>query len=460
MLVTPDDELLAAFRGGDREAFAVLVARHQDAVRAACLRQAPASEVEDCVQAVFLVLARRPGAAIQAPALVAWLLRVTWYVCRRAQRGSRRRRLAEQQSAHPNATDTHLRPEALDHLDECLAKLPERQRVAVSMHFLAERSADEVATALGVSRDNTYQLVSRGLATLRSLLVRRGIALSTPALLALLANEGHAATAAGTNSSIAASISTTPSAHALNLASGVTTAMTLAAPPTITLMAASLLLAAGITSAVVTAEPTALPAPAPVQPVPTPSILDAKMNQEITVDFHDQTLPQVIDFVQKVTGSNFIIEPQLRTATTPRVSLMVNSMELRHVLAHICRLTATTFVQRDAAFFIQADSAATKAKPGARFDLTSADANLSASLEQRITFDFDGTPLTDVISYLRQVSHVNMIVMPAVSFAKPPVTLNGRDMYLKDALKWICELTKTSIWYVDQALVFDAIEAQ
>lgn len=256
---TPDLELLAAFRDGDREAFAVLVARHQGLVRTACQRQAPTSEVEDCIQAVFLVLAKRPSSASRSPALAAWLLRVSWYVCRRAQRGAKRRRQAEGHAAHASGRHGSLRPEALDHLDDGLAKLPERQRVAVSMQYLAERPADEVAAALGVNRDNAYQLVSRGLATLRSMLARRGIALSGPALLALLAGEAQAAsTSAGATTSIALSLSATPSASAASLASGASTAMTLASPSTITLMAASLLLAAGVVTAVVSAEPVLL----------------------------------------------------------------------------------------------------------------------------------------------------------------------------------------------------------
>ena len=278
MCDTPDDELLAAFRGGDHQAFAELVARHLGVVRASCLRQAPAGEVEDCIQAVFLVLSRRPGSSAQAPVLAAWLLRVSWYVCRRAQRGAQRRRRAECEAALSNERGASIRPEALDHLDDCLAKLPERQRVAVSMHYLAERPADEVAVALGVNRDNAYQLLSRGLATLRSLLVQRGIAMSAPALLALLASEGQAAaaTGAGATNAIILSLSATPSAGAVILATKAATAMSLSTPSTITLMVASLLLAAGVTTAVVTAESAAspvVPGPQPVVPVPSPTAL-------------------------------------------------------------------------------------------------------------------------------------------------------------------------------------------
>lgn len=456
---TTDLELIAAFRDGDREAFAVLVARHQGLVRTACLRQAPAGEVEDCIQAVFLVLARRPASATRAPALAAWLLRVSWYVCRRAQRGMRRRRQAEGQAAKASGRQGSIRPEALDHLDECLARLPERQRVAVSMQYLAERPADEVAAALGINRDNAYQLVSRGLATLRGLLARRGIALSGPALLALLAGEAQAATAgAGATASIALSLSATPSANAASLATGATTAMTLAAPSTITLMAASLLLAAGVTTAVVSAEPALIPTAGPVQPVPVPSALDKAMELELTLDIQETSLADTLAFLQRVSGLNFIIDPQVAAAPHP-VTLKTDRMRLRHVLAHVEWLTGTTHVFRDGACFIQPAGAAQPPKPVAGIDLTDADADIRQKMDMRVTFDFQDTPLIDVIAVLRRVSAVNCVVTPAVASGSCTIALKVKEMRLQDALNWLCQSTNTSVRYVDQALVFDVASA-
>lgn len=455
---TPDDELLAAFRDGDREAFAVLVARHQGLVRTACLRQAPAGEAEDCIQAVFLVLARRPASAMRSPALAAWLLRVSWYVCRRAKRGTQRRRLAERQAAESNGRQPSIRPEALDHLDDCLAKLPERQRVAVSMQYLAERPAEEVAAALGVNRDHAYQLVSRGLATLRNLLARRGIALSGPALLALLAGETQAATTSASASSIALSLSATPSANAASLATGASTAMTLAAPSTITLMAASLLLAAGVTTAVVSAEPAQIPTAGPVQPVLVPTTMDATWDQEITLDFQDTSLADTAAFLQRVSDQNFIIDPQVAAAPHP-VTLKADRMRLRNVLAHIERLTGTTHVIRDGACFIQPAGAVQPPRPVARFDLSAADADMRAKMERRITCDFQDTSLTDIIVFIRQVTGVNCVVMPTMASGSSTVTLKVREMKLQDALNWLCQITNTSVRYADQALLFDTAPA-
>lgn len=258
-----DAKLLALWRTGNREAYAVLVVRYQGLVQAACRRQAPSGEEDDCAQAVFLVLGRKPAAAARAPALAAWLLRTAWYVCDNARRAQRRRRQVAITADRTADSGLAHRPEALDHLDGCLLKLPERQRAAVTLHFLAGKTAEEVAATLGTNRAHAYLLVSRGLAGLRVLLSRRGVAVA--GLAGLLAAETHAA---GTSapSGVLASLSGTPSAGAIVHATGAIKAMSLATVIPFA-AAAGLVLAAGTLSLALTAE-----AGAPVPPAThTPS---------------------------------------------------------------------------------------------------------------------------------------------------------------------------------------------
>ncbi len=256
-----DGELLQSCREGDQPALTVLIARYEDLVRRACLRQAPSSEVEDCVQAVFLVLARRPAAAAGSVALAPWLLRVAWHVSNRARRASDRRRRAEASAAVEEAR-RQMTPvsEAGEHLDDCLNLLPEKQRAAVCLRFLSSLSPEDVADRLGTSRDNAYKLITRGLATLRDLLVRRGVAITGVALGTLLAGEAQAA---GTST---LSMSVTPTAKAIALAQGTITAMKLSALLPLASVA-GLLVAVGTTTMLLTAEPATTP---PTTPVPAP----------------------------------------------------------------------------------------------------------------------------------------------------------------------------------------------
>ncbi|MBN8525123.1 MAG: sigma-70 family RNA polymerase sigma factor [Planctomycetes bacterium] len=271
-----DAELLTAWQSGEDAAFAGLVARHGGLVRAACMRQAPRNEVDDCVQAVFLVLSRRPAAAAACPSLAAWLLRVASYVCRRAQRSVLRRKRAETCSVV--SAPTVIRPaatlpeDAISHLDACLLCLPERQRLAVVMRYLSGRSPEDIAVALGVTRNNAYQLLNRGMVRLRDLFERRGVAIEAAALLALLGmvSESAAAEAAAAIQPAGLAVSA-PTALAKAHASGAEWASGISTISTWLLVAG---LALATLAVALLMEPT-LPAPSEIDfriPATTPAV--------------------------------------------------------------------------------------------------------------------------------------------------------------------------------------------
>lgn len=190
---TPDSVLLQAVAVGDEGALATLIGRHHRQVRAACARQCPPAVLDDCVQAVFLVLHRRSAAAARSPVLLAWLLRVAYFVCQRAGQAERRRRRAETEAKVRGGNDAGADPTVLDHLDAALLKLSEQQRAAVLLHVVEGEAPAAVAERLGVSPGNAYKLIQRGLDGLRSFLQRRGVPVSAAALSACLVGDGRAA---------------------------------------------------------------------------------------------------------------------------------------------------------------------------------------------------------------------------------------------------------------------------
>jgi RNA polymerase sigma factor (sigma-70 family) len=259
-ITPPDQQLLQAFAAGDRIAFDSLVARHQGLVLTACRRQLPAADAEDAAQAVFLILARKPAAAGRSPSLEAWLLRTAQHVVATAHRSRARRRRAEQEAARmrPTLDVPGDEPEALPLLDRCLDELPERERAAIAMHYLAGRSPDEVARTLGCPTGTVYSHLSRGLARLRAKLARRGAQLSAGALLALLASQAQAAAIVP-----ATVVPASASAHIL--------ATTTRSPmPHFLLPASAAILAGGIALTL----PQSAPAPAAEQ-TPTPAVQPA-----------------------------------------------------------------------------------------------------------------------------------------------------------------------------------------
>ena len=82
-------------------------------------------------------------------------------------------------------------------------------------------------------------------------------------------------------------------------------------------------------------------------------------------------------------------------------------------------------------------------------------APMRATLDQRVTFDFQDTPFDEVVNFLRQVTGTNIIVAPTVQGAAAgggAVTLKVKDMRYGDALKWILELTSLKMALKDQAI--------
>lgn len=190
----PDRSSLRSWLAGDERAFADLHVRHWRLVLAACQRRLPVDEAEDAAQAVFLVLMRKGAEALQSVSLESWLLAVTRRVVANAVRSRIRRRHAERGAmATPIATSPDAGgSEMLPLLDRCLEALPMRERMVVTMHYLAGRTHDEIALSLGCPKGTVYSLLSRGLGRLRGKLERRGAGISVVTLLAVLGTQAQA----------------------------------------------------------------------------------------------------------------------------------------------------------------------------------------------------------------------------------------------------------------------------
>ena len=77
-----------------------------------------------------------------------------------------------------------------------------------------------------------------------------------------------------------------------------------------------------------------------------------QLEQEITLDFQDQDLAEVISFLQKVTNANIVLDPKVLAASPPPITLKVDRMKLKYVLDFIMKLTALSFTLRDEAIYV------------------------------------------------------------------------------------------------------------
>jgi RNA polymerase sigma factor (sigma-70 family) len=448
-----DQDLLAAYAAGDQEAFAALMARHQELVRAACRRQSAPGDWDDCAQAVFLVLSRRADSARRAPALEAWLLRTASFVCRASKRAQLRRQRAER--AVPPESPAGQPSEAAEMLDECLLRLPDRQRAAVSLHYLAGKSPDDIASALGLTRNHVYQLLHRGLETLRAQFMRRGVAMSVAALTGLLASEAQAATTA-TTAAATITLGATPSANAIALAKGASQAMTIAylAPFA---ASAALLLSAGIATTLVAVEakpaastPAGKPgltiqasATTPQAPPATASAQAAAwLDKRLTLDFSAGVpLAKAVEEIGRQAGGTIVLDPHLeKSAIQAPVNIKVGQMKVSDFLHWVAMAASLRYQVVNGACLVLAEDQPVPDVAG-RCSLAGLGAQHLKRLDQPVSVEISGEAPVALVQAGRQLG-LEVVFDPKIMVIESPrtVAFAARSLRGRDLLAWVCYL--------------------
>ncbi len=194
-----DQELLKAYLQNDAEAFRRLVQRHMPMVYHTAARQVGYHNAEDITQAVFALLANRAEKIPTKASVAGWLHEATRYCCQNFRRSETRRHKYELKAAmqKPPVTVPAENPHELrEVLDEALGRLNTREREAVLLRYLENKSVEETASALAIEPAAAAKRALRGLNKLRALLKRRGVVMSAVMVTgALVAESAKAAPA-------------------------------------------------------------------------------------------------------------------------------------------------------------------------------------------------------------------------------------------------------------------------
>ncbi|MEO6567412.1 MAG: sigma-70 family RNA polymerase sigma factor [Opitutaceae bacterium] len=209
-----DAELLAQY-AADRSqvAFAELVRRQVDFVYSAALRQLGGDHhlAQDVTQMVFVDLAKKASALSRHPALLAWLHRCTRYAVFNTRRKEARRSALNKALANDPSIMPPSQPswhEIGPVLDEVVDELPEKDRAAVLLRFIARKPFADVGRELGVSENAARMRVDRAVEALRTAFERRGIHSTAAALSVLVTAHGISAAPVGVTPFVTTAVAT------------------------------------------------------------------------------------------------------------------------------------------------------------------------------------------------------------------------------------------------------------
>ena len=171
------DPLAVRLAEGDPQAPGSLVKRHYaELYRYAfsVLREERAAEdaVQDAFERAFSALGRYSERRLRAMRLRPWMYRITLNVARNRLR-QRREVPLEEISAVDSAGHDEQREGVMDALG-ALGKLPERQRVAVTLRYLQDLPYAEICSVTGWPEGTAKTLVRRGLMRLREIMAIEG----------------------------------------------------------------------------------------------------------------------------------------------------------------------------------------------------------------------------------------------------------------------------------------------
>jgi RNA polymerase sigma-70 factor, ECF subfamily len=176
-----DAALLTAATLQNQPAFAELMRRYYELIfRVAWRQSAGHVDAEDVAQETFMKLWRNPGQLREAAALKGWLIRVATNL---VMDRYRQKPMQDLDAAIDIADDVASAAEMMDaakvskQVDEAIAKLPDRQKLALTLVHFEQLSNIAAANAMEISVDAVESLLARARRSLKQTLANEGRAM-------------------------------------------------------------------------------------------------------------------------------------------------------------------------------------------------------------------------------------------------------------------------------------------
>jgi len=175
-----EDELVDSAKSGDKDAFGVLVTRHQRRVWLVCRQYVGADEAEAVSQEALIKAYTRLDGFDGRAAFSTWVTRIAINTCLDLLRKRRREGLrvveveSDDHSPLLDIPDERAGPEeqarqrqTIARLGEAEESLPDRQREVFRLRFYAQMNLDEIADSLNVHTGTVKTLLHRAVHRLR-----------------------------------------------------------------------------------------------------------------------------------------------------------------------------------------------------------------------------------------------------------------------------------------------------
>ncbi|QCK85578.1 RNA polymerase sigma factor [Phreatobacter aquaticus] len=172
-----DDELLERIGQSDEQAYRLLVERHIDRAYALALRiLRNGADAEDVVQDSLIKIWSHRGSWVAGRAKFStWLYRVVTNRCldlRRLPRTDDIDQAPDLADGRPDAVTALHRHEVTDLLGQAMGRLPDQQRVALTLSYYDDLSNGEIAEVMETTVSAVESLLKRGRQQLRKYLGR------------------------------------------------------------------------------------------------------------------------------------------------------------------------------------------------------------------------------------------------------------------------------------------------